>query len=139
MNRTQLIAKVENRWEEFRAAFTSLTDEQICQAGAFGEWSLKDILGQVEESEKPAQVMQEYIGSLSPDLQKRYGPLTEGALAYFRGGHRADMFAKIPMIGPNTSQNCSPSGKISIERVEIELCSRIQRATVGTPHGCSTT
>jgi tetratricopeptide (TPR) repeat protein/TolB-like protein/tRNA A-37 threonylcarbamoyl transferase component Bud32 len=42
-------------------------------------------LGKVEESEKPAQVFREYIESLSPEYKKRYMPVTEGALAYFRG------------------------------------------------------
>ena len=79
MNRTQLIAKVENRWEEFRAAFTSLTDEQICQAGAFGEWSLKDILGHVAtwEEEMVTYLPVMLSGERQPRYKDLYGSIDE--------------------------------------------------------------
>lgn len=48
------MARIEKAWSELRESYTGLTDEQLVQRGALGEWSVKDVLAHVTSWDEEA-------------------------------------------------------------------------------------
>jgi hypothetical protein len=53
-DREQLVRKLEEARKELRASFQGLSEEQMTQTGAVGEWSLKEVLSHVASWEEVA-------------------------------------------------------------------------------------
>jgi len=53
-DRDQLVKDLEQARNELRASYQGLSDEQMTQAGAVGEWSVKDVLSHVASWEEVA-------------------------------------------------------------------------------------
>lgn len=54
MNKVQVLSKLERAWVSFHKSYAGLTDEQLLQPGATGDWSVKDILAHVSWWEEEA-------------------------------------------------------------------------------------
>jgi hypothetical protein len=54
MDRTQLLARLEKAWQNFRESYSGLSDSQLLQSGVTGNWSLRDILAHVTVWEQEA-------------------------------------------------------------------------------------
>ncbi|OGO50937.1 MAG: hypothetical protein A2148_02245 [Chloroflexi bacterium RBG_16_68_14] len=53
-DRERLVRDLEQARNELRASFQGLSDEQLTQTGAVGEWSVKDVLSHVASWEETA-------------------------------------------------------------------------------------
>jgi len=51
-NRDQFVKDLEQARNELRASYQGLSDEQMTQAGAVGEWSVKDVLTHITSWEE---------------------------------------------------------------------------------------
>jgi uncharacterized protein (TIGR03083 family) len=47
MNRQQLVKKIDKAWAELKESYADLSDAQLAEPGAMGDWSVKDILAHV--------------------------------------------------------------------------------------------
>lgn len=47
MNRTQLLSRVDEAWQEFALACRGLPRETLLEPGVVGPWSVKDLMGHV--------------------------------------------------------------------------------------------
>lgn len=47
MNVSDLLQRIEESWSRFLTSLDDLTDDQLLEANAVGEWSLKDLLGHI--------------------------------------------------------------------------------------------
>jgi hypothetical protein len=54
MKKQQLLNRLEQAWTTFKESYAGLTDEQMAQPGATGDWSVKDILAHVSWWEEEA-------------------------------------------------------------------------------------
>ena len=54
MNRSQLLKRVDDAWQEFAAACEELPPQAVVAPGAVGEWSIKDLMGHVATWEEEA-------------------------------------------------------------------------------------
>jgi uncharacterized protein (TIGR03083 family) len=54
MNRQQLLNKIEKAWAEIKESYAGLSDAQLTEPGAMGDWSVKDILAHVTTWEQEA-------------------------------------------------------------------------------------
>src|SRR6266496_1128533 len=54
MNRQQLLQKLDNAWAEIKESYAGLSDAQLTEPGAMGDWSVKDILAHVTWWEQEA-------------------------------------------------------------------------------------
>jgi hypothetical protein len=54
MKKEQLLAKLERAWTGLQASYAGLTDAQLTQPGATGDWSVKDIIVHVTAWEQEA-------------------------------------------------------------------------------------
>ena len=74
MNREQLIARVDEAWQEFALACQELPPDTLLEPGVVGEWSVKDLMGHVatweEESLEALSLIAE--GKRTPRYS-RYG------------------------------------------------------------------
>ena len=54
MNKPQFLAQLEKAWGAFKQSFAGLSDSQLMEPGATGNWSVKDILAHVTTWEQEA-------------------------------------------------------------------------------------
>lgn len=54
MTKTQLLNKLEQAWAALQASYAGLTDAQLMEPGAAGDWSVKEILAHVTTWEEEA-------------------------------------------------------------------------------------
>lgn len=54
MNRQQLLNKIEKAWAALKESYAGLSDAQLTEPGAMGDWSVKDILAHVTTWEQEA-------------------------------------------------------------------------------------
>jgi hypothetical protein len=54
MNRTQLLARLDEAWQDFRASYAGLPDAALQQPGVTGEWSVRDLIAHVTWWEQEA-------------------------------------------------------------------------------------
>ena len=54
MTKTQLLNKLEQAWAALRASYAGLTEAQLTEPGAAGDWSVKEILAHVTTWEEEA-------------------------------------------------------------------------------------
>ena len=54
MNRSELLGRIETRWQALLASYAGLTDAQMTAPGVIGAWSIKDIIGHVSVWEEEA-------------------------------------------------------------------------------------
>lgn len=54
MNKTSLLKKLDDTWQQFLASYSGFTDAQMVQPGVTGEWSVKDIIAHVTTWEEEA-------------------------------------------------------------------------------------
>ena len=54
MNRSELLGRIETRWQALLASYAGLTDAQMTAPGVVGAWSIKDIIGHVSVWEEEA-------------------------------------------------------------------------------------
>ncbi len=54
MKYQRLILIIEKAWQEFKASYFGLTEDQISEELSIGEWSIKDIIGHVTTWEEEA-------------------------------------------------------------------------------------
>jgi len=47
MTKDELIQKIESEWDNLQTSLDGLTEEQMHQPGAVGEWAIKDILAHI--------------------------------------------------------------------------------------------
>lgn len=47
MTREQLLKRIEKAWAEFKDSFAGLSESEMTERGAMGDWSVKDILAHV--------------------------------------------------------------------------------------------
>jgi hypothetical protein len=75
MNKQQLLANLENSWQQFNASFNGLTEAQMAVKGAVGEWSVKDIVAHITIWEKEALKNLPVIlqGKRTPRYKDLYG------------------------------------------------------------------
>jgi hypothetical protein len=79
MEKGKLLAKLDKRWVEFKTSFEGLTNDQMIQAGAMSDWSLKDILGHVTtwEEELLKYLPAVLAGERTPQYKNLYGGIDE--------------------------------------------------------------
>ncbi len=54
MTKTQLLSKIEQAWAALQASYAGLTEAQLTEPGAAGDWSVKEILAHVTVWEEEA-------------------------------------------------------------------------------------
>ena len=54
MDKQQLLKKIDKAWAELKASYAGLSDAQLSEDGAAGEWSVRDILAHVTTWEEEA-------------------------------------------------------------------------------------
>lgn len=54
MKREQLLARLDERWQEFKAAYSGLSENQLDVPGVVENWSVKDVLAHVNTWEEEA-------------------------------------------------------------------------------------
>ena len=54
MNRQQLINRLDTAWVAFQASYAGLSNSQLAEPGAAGDWSVKDIIAHVTWWEEEA-------------------------------------------------------------------------------------
>jgi hypothetical protein len=54
MNRSQVLAKIEKAWLQFKDSYAGLPEAKLTEPGVVGQWSVKDILAHVTSWEQEA-------------------------------------------------------------------------------------
>jgi hypothetical protein len=54
VNRSELLGRIETRWQALLASYAGLTDARMTAPGVVGAWSIKDIIGHVSVWEEEA-------------------------------------------------------------------------------------
>ena len=77
MKREQLLDKIGKAWAELNAAWAGLSEAEMCEPGAAGEWSVKDVLAHVTTWEEEALKYLPLIagGRRPPRYKDLYGGL----------------------------------------------------------------
>ena len=75
MDRRQLLGRLDAAWGAFKASYAGLSDAQLMEPGATGEWSVRDILAHVTTWEEEALTHLPLIleGGTPPRYSVRYG------------------------------------------------------------------
>ena len=54
MSRSQLLRRIDERWQALLASCAGLSDAEMSEPGVTGNWSVKDIIGHVTSWEEEA-------------------------------------------------------------------------------------
>jgi len=75
MDRGQLLKRLDAAWQELKASYADLTEEQLLIPGVVGEWTLKDVLAHVTTWEEEALQYLPLIvaGGTPPRYSTQYG------------------------------------------------------------------
>jgi hypothetical protein len=67
MNRSQLLQRLDQAWQAFRASYAGLSDAQLVEPGVTGDWSVKDLIAHVTWWEEEALThLPEILGGIRP-------------------------------------------------------------------------
>lgn len=75
MNRSQLLQRLDQAWQAFRASYAGLSDAQLVEPGVTGDWSVKDLIAHVTwwEEEALTHLPEVLAGIRPPRYSTRYG------------------------------------------------------------------